>query len=56
MKTLILAGVIVSYVAAVAVGRIYLGSHWLSDVIGGALLGSGLGLLTMSFISPIIDR
>lgn len=47
---------ITAYVAMVALGRIYLGHHWLSDVIGGSLLGSGLGLLTMATISPIIDK
>lgn len=45
-RMIILTGSIVAYIAAVAIGRIYLGHHWLSDVIGGGLLGAGLGLLT----------
>jgi undecaprenyl-diphosphatase len=44
-KLFITGGLIVAYMAAVALGRIYLDHHWLSDVIGGGLLGSGLGLL-----------
>ncbi len=53
-KRLVIAGgLIVGYVAAVAVGRIYLGSHWLSDVVGGGLLGVGLGsFIFFGFHSP----
>lgn len=37
------AGVI--WVVAMALSRTYLGAHWLSDTVGGALLGAGVGLL-----------
>ncbi len=40
--------VIISYVCFISVSQIYLGSHWLSDVLGGLTLGSGSGLLTLA--------
>lgn len=49
-KRLIATGVgIVGYVSLVALSRIYLGHHWLSDILGGVLLGLGCGLSTWVF-------
>ena len=42
------------YIGIVAIARIYLGHHWLSDIIGGGLLGGGLGLFT--FVGLSFDR
>jgi undecaprenyl-diphosphatase len=46
----ILYCLITVFVALMFISRIYLGEHWLSDVIGGSILGTSMGILSLFFL------
>jgi undecaprenyl-diphosphatase len=49
-------GVAVVVVALMAWSRTYLQVHWLSDVVGGVLLGLGVALATFAITQLVLDR
>lgn len=57
-KELIFSSLLTIEAALVCLSRIYVGDHYFFDVIGGALLGSGISFLSISFskyLDPVIN-
>jgi undecaprenyl-diphosphatase len=56
-KELMLSIILACEATLVCISRIYLGDHYLFDVIGGILLGAGISLLSISlsrYLDPIL--
>ena len=44
------------YTVLMAISRTYLGAHWLSDTIGGLLVGAGVALLLWAVLATPLER
>ena len=47
----VICGVLCAFIAFMVIGRLVSGVHWLSDIIGGALLSAGLVMLYHSVLT-----
>jgi len=44
-----------AYTAVMMISRTYLGAHWLSDTIGGLLLGIGVAIMVWAPLAAKLD-
>ena len=52
LHSFILSAIIICFIAFMVIGRLISGVHWLSDIIGGALISAGLVTIYSAFITP----
>lgn len=45
-----------AYTLLMAVSRTYLGAHWLSDTLGGFLVGAGVALVLWAVFAAVLER
>ena len=50
LTKLIFSSLAVGFIFIMSLTRVYLGEHWLSDVLGGVMLGASCGILASVFI------